>query len=192
MQLAEITQRRQLPKVKAETAKRNEPDTEYAHFLVDKNLFLTWCERSGIPVPRTVKVKKGGRLPGFHFQYPVLLKEAHGSGRHLCRTIGEVTVHAEQCKNGYQIQEYLLGFDFYRLCRDHTGTTVMKKVVEGNKTNYEEVTDKKLLFRIDGATRRLTQLSLPRLGVGTFMLEVAVRGETIYVISCRPDTHMLL
>jgi hypothetical protein len=181
----EAVRRRQQSKAGQIDHRKMSVNMEVEHFLVDKNLFLKWCSGIGVPHPKTVKVKRGSKLPGFHFQYPVVLKEANGPAQFLCHTKAEILAHAQECKDGYQVQEHLLGFDFYHLGRDHVGLTARKKTHQDGKVRYVEENDSRLMARLSGVTRRLRE-TLAALGINVFTLTIAVRQETIYIISCRP------
>lgn len=186
MQLAEeMASRRQVSP--AALGQHKKAVADVTHVLVDKNLFISWCAKNGIPTPKTITVKKGGKLPSFHYQYPVMVKESSGSRHVLCHSRADIETKSRSFKEGYQVQEHLLAFDFYRLVRDHVGTQVTKKVLREGREVHEEVTDARLLRQIIGATRRLVY-STSLLGVAHLSLTVAVRQETTYVISCRPST----
>jgi hypothetical protein len=158
--------------------------------LADQNLFMGWAVR-WVSTPRTVVVSKGGNLPTLHIKYPVVVKPARGPSFIKCQTHSAMLAAVRSMKGAYQVQECLTGFTFLRLyCEAGIVEVFKQSLVADRLTETPVLTDNHESKIARGVSRRLVDM-IGRLGVKSFTLTVAVRQETAYVVSCRPDSGQL-
>ncbi len=153
------------------------------------NTFAKWASGLGVPIPpRTIAVLKGAPIP-HHVKYPVVVKPASGAFPGVVctsrTTLKDVT---RKIREDWQLQEHLQGFDFYLLRANHGDIPTVKRRMEDGT---EGAASDNVTRRVLGTCRTLVG-ALTSLDVPVFELTVAVRQETVYVISCRPayvETH---
>ncbi len=160
--------------------------------LGDPNSFIGWARDWVSCIPRTVVVRKGGKLPNLRLKYPVVVKSAEGDGVLIkCLTLSSVQSAVKKMKGAYQVQEYLMGFTFLRLyCRGGQVEVYKKQVVDGRPTEALLAPENRYSQTALHASRRLIE-TIMSLGVKSFTLTMAVEKETVYVISCCPDSGQM-
>ncbi len=186
----QAVQRRQVYPAE-KTSFKTKGDTK--KILNDKNSFINcWLNKGLGTTPATVTVMRGGKLPGLHITYPVVVKSAKGSLFVVCEKEKQIASAIKKLRGApFQVQQYLTGFTFLRLNLDFNPGRKMVEVFEersvGGKVCYvplESVNQQYLIAR--GAIRRLVE-TIHRFGVNQFSLTVAVRQQTGYIISCRTN-----
>ena len=176
---------RRLPIPTSVTRASQESAERFRRILADRNRFISWASKFVSYIPRTVVVDKGVVSPDLYLEYPVVVKPAKGKGCVRCDTRSDLLKASRQMKGSYQVQEHLQNFTFLRLsCQN--GLIEMRNKQTSNKL-LSGSDDYAVVLH---ASRRLIE-TITSLGVKSFTLTVAVKGQTVYITSCRPDSGQM-